>query len=59
MIWHSRSGRGWIRLWRYGPGISWKPVANGLLFSQRHGIRRYVRLFGRYWTFIPNGWGRM
>ena len=59
MIWHRRQRRGWIRLWRYGPGLSWKPVEDGLLFSQRNGYQRYVRLGGQIWTFIPNNWGRM
>ncbi len=42
--------RHWLRFWRTGPGIAWKPAGAPLLFSQRMGFTRTFTAFGwRFW----------
>ncbi len=42
--------RHWLRFWRNGPGIAWKPASAPLLFSQRMGYTRTVVVAGwRFW----------
>ena len=38
---------GWVRI--LGRGIKWKHEKIGLLFSERNGYRKYIKLFG--WIF--------
>lgn len=40
---HGDRRSGWFRLWRNGPGLSWKPADAPRLFSDRMGkTRTYV-----------------
>ena len=54
MIEHSDvlTKRGWVLLWRGGPGIAWKPVSEFMTFSERYGYRRTWCVFGLRWTFL-------
>lgn len=49
--------RHWLRLWRNGPGLAWKPASAEVLFSQRMGIDKTYVLFGwRFW--VLKSWPR-
>lgn len=38
---------GWFRLFNIF-GLSWKPISEGLTFSERNGYKKYVEFNGNY-----------
>ena len=46
------SGYGWLRLWRGGPGVAWKPAGAPMNYSQRNGCVMSWCAFGRRWKFL-------
>lgn len=47
--------RHWLRFWRNGPGIAWKPARAKMLFSQRLGFTRTVVILGVRFSWIRGG----
>ena len=44
---------GWMRLWRHGYGVSWKPSSAPLIFNQRNGYTKFVIMFWYRLTWLP------
>jgi len=44
ILWVSTHSKkcGWFRI--FGKGLKWKHINNGLIFSERNGYRKYLRI---------------
>lgn len=42
----------WLRFWRGGPGVAWKPATAELTFSQRLNITKSLVMFGWRFTWL-------
>ena len=52
-IWTSVHGSkwGWFRI--FGYGLKWKHESRGLLFSERNGYKKYIKIGKWYIGYLP------
>lgn len=49
-------GHGWVRLGRYGPGMSWAPAGSFRYFSERSGHIKTLTIAGKRFRFLRSLW---